>query len=92
MQDPTKLSSTIDQKWNVPFPINSINENFDFNSERFQQIGAFIRYFYFGNQSINITTIHEYEKLLSDLRSNYGIDLAVRTHAQSTKSKTYYYR
>ena len=60
--------------------------------KRFAQIGASARYFYFGHQEIDITTIHNLAKVSSDISFNYGVDYSVRTHAKSTNAKTYYYR
>lgn len=51
-----------------------------------------VRSFYFGDNLQNNQSMAKYVELLSDVNFAYGIDKAVRTHAASSKGKTYYQR
>ena len=53
-----------------------------------------IRQFYFNSSDGNVSnnTISEYIRLVSDIRYNYAVNLAVRLHANYTSGHVYYYK
>ena len=53
-----------------------------------------IRQFYFNTSGGNITidTLPEYIQMVSDIRYNYAMNLAVRLHTNYTSGHVYYYK
>lgn len=51
-----------------------------------------IKYFYFGDEPIDKDSTFKYFNLMSDVNFAYGINKAVKLHANKSNSPTYFLR
>lgn len=70
----------------LEFPLYLINQ------QKYDELMQKIKHFYFASASIDKDSIFKYFNLLSDVNFAYGINKAVKLHANKSSSPTYYLR
>lgn len=63
-----------------------------FSLQKYREILAQIRQFYFGDDEINEQQLAQFIALFSDLNFAHGVDQTAKMHANKSNGKAFYYR